>query len=116
MTFNDTLNNALTYRDRRLHGWRFLTGLVSFAALCSWELSPPLASQLSSTKPALHGGSPALLVQQWEHCGTMSRGQPSPGVYADAASRWNGQSIRDPSHPGLATDQTPLKAWQGRCP
>jgi dolichol-phosphate mannosyltransferase len=35
MTSNYLLNNAFTYRDRRLHGWRFLTGLVSFALLCS---------------------------------------------------------------------------------
>jgi dolichol-phosphate mannosyltransferase len=34
MTSNYFLNNALTYRDRRLHGWRFLSGLVSFVALC----------------------------------------------------------------------------------
>jgi dolichol-phosphate mannosyltransferase len=34
MTSNYCLNNALTYRDRRLHGWRFLAGLISFAALC----------------------------------------------------------------------------------
>ena len=34
MISNYVLNNALTYRDRRLHGWQFLTGLVSFAALC----------------------------------------------------------------------------------
>lgn len=32
---NYTLNNALTYRDRRRRGWRFLTGLVLFALLCS---------------------------------------------------------------------------------
>jgi dolichol-phosphate mannosyltransferase len=36
MTFNYTLNNALTYRDRRRRGWRFLTGLGLFAALCSF--------------------------------------------------------------------------------
>jgi dolichol-phosphate mannosyltransferase len=35
MTSNYFLNNALTYRDRRRRGWRFLTGLASFAALCS---------------------------------------------------------------------------------
>lgn len=35
MTSNYSLNNALTYRDRRLHGWRFLVGLVSFAVICS---------------------------------------------------------------------------------
>ena len=35
MTSNYVLNNALTYRDRRRRGWRFFTGWVSFAALCS---------------------------------------------------------------------------------
>ncbi|MBZ5759414.1 MULTISPECIES: glycosyltransferase [Rhizobium] len=36
MVVNYTLNNALTYRDRRRHGWRFVTGLGMFAALCSF--------------------------------------------------------------------------------
>jgi dolichol-phosphate mannosyltransferase len=35
MTSNYTLNNALTYRDRRRRGWRFVTGLLMFTALCS---------------------------------------------------------------------------------
>ena len=35
MTSNFVLNNMLTYRDRRLSGWRFVTGLVSFYAVCS---------------------------------------------------------------------------------
>lgn len=35
MLFNYTLNNALTYRDRRRRGWRFVTGLILFASLCS---------------------------------------------------------------------------------
>lgn len=34
MTFNFALNNVFTYRDRRLHGWRFVTGLLSFYAVC----------------------------------------------------------------------------------
>ena len=33
---NFTLNNWLTYRDRRLAGWRFARGLVSFALICSF--------------------------------------------------------------------------------
>jgi dolichol-phosphate mannosyltransferase len=33
---NFTLNNWLTYYDRRLTGWRFLRGLVSFALICSF--------------------------------------------------------------------------------
>ena len=36
LTFNFFLNNALTYRDRRLRGWRALVdGWVSFALVCS---------------------------------------------------------------------------------
>lgn len=34
MTSNFLLNNVLTYRDRRLSGFRFLVGLVSFYAIC----------------------------------------------------------------------------------
>ncbi len=34
MTFNYTLNNLFTYRDRRLRGMRFMTGLLSFYAVC----------------------------------------------------------------------------------
>lgn len=35
MTFNFVLNNWLTYRDKRLKGLRFVTGLLSFYAVCS---------------------------------------------------------------------------------
>ena len=35
MTSNFTLNNLLTYRDRRLKGLRFLWGLLTFYAVCS---------------------------------------------------------------------------------
>lgn len=35
MTFNFTLNNALTYRDRSLKGWKWINGWVSFCAACS---------------------------------------------------------------------------------
>jgi len=35
MTFNYALNNKLTYRDRRLAGWRWAKGFGSFALACS---------------------------------------------------------------------------------
>jgi dolichol-phosphate mannosyltransferase len=35
MTSNFWLNNLTTYRDRRLRGWNFLTGLLCFYAVCS---------------------------------------------------------------------------------
>jgi len=34
IAWNFTLNNAITYRDRRLSGWRFWTGLVGFQIIC----------------------------------------------------------------------------------
>jgi dolichol-phosphate mannosyltransferase len=34
MTSNFFLNNILTYRDRRLRGWRLLRGLVTFYGIC----------------------------------------------------------------------------------
>jgi dolichol-phosphate mannosyltransferase len=35
MTSNFSLNNLITYRDRRLTGWQFLRGLLSFYVICS---------------------------------------------------------------------------------
>ncbi len=35
MVFNYTLNNVLTYRDRRRKGWGWLVGLFTFVAICS---------------------------------------------------------------------------------
>jgi dolichol-phosphate mannosyltransferase len=35
MTFNFALNNIFTYRDKRLRGWRMLSGLLSFYIVCS---------------------------------------------------------------------------------
>jgi dolichol-phosphate mannosyltransferase len=35
MTFNFILNNELTYANKKLRGWRYLTGLLTFYAVCS---------------------------------------------------------------------------------
>jgi dolichol-phosphate mannosyltransferase len=35
MVFNFALNNVLTYRDRRLSGWQWFRGLLSFMLACS---------------------------------------------------------------------------------
>ncbi len=35
MTSNYLINNAVTYRDRRLRGWKLLSGYARFFALCS---------------------------------------------------------------------------------
>jgi len=35
MVSNFSINNALTYRDRRLRGWKFLGGLITFCAICA---------------------------------------------------------------------------------
>jgi dolichol-phosphate mannosyltransferase len=35
MTINFLLNNIVTFRDRRLRGWRIVTGLLTFYLACS---------------------------------------------------------------------------------
>jgi len=35
MSWNFVLNNLFTYRDQRLSGWRFLTGLIRFDLICA---------------------------------------------------------------------------------
>lgn len=35
MTFNFMLNNELTYANKRLRGWNYLTGMLSFYVVCS---------------------------------------------------------------------------------
>lgn len=35
MTFNYVVNNVLTYRDMRLHGWAWVRGLITFTLACS---------------------------------------------------------------------------------
>ena len=36
MTWNFFLNNAITFRDARLHGWRIIRGLLIFYATCAF--------------------------------------------------------------------------------
>jgi dolichol-phosphate mannosyltransferase len=35
ITWNFVVNNRLTYRDQRLIGWRFLSGLLRFQLICA---------------------------------------------------------------------------------
>jgi dolichol-phosphate mannosyltransferase len=35
IAINYSLNNVLTYRDKRRRGWRWMVGLASFMAICS---------------------------------------------------------------------------------
>jgi dolichol-phosphate mannosyltransferase len=43
MTSNYFVNNLITYRDRRLKGWRLLTGYLRFCLLCAVGLAASLA-------------------------------------------------------------------------
>jgi dolichol-phosphate mannosyltransferase len=43
MTSNYLVNNLITYRDRRLKGWRLATGYVRFCVLCSVGLAANVA-------------------------------------------------------------------------
>ena len=54
MTSNFFLNNAITYRERRLTGWRILSGLFSFYLICALGAVPTIAI----TDLAQHAGFP----------------------------------------------------------
>jgi dolichol-phosphate mannosyltransferase len=43
MTSNYLVNNAITYRDKRLRGWRLLSGYARFCALCAIGLATSVA-------------------------------------------------------------------------
>jgi dolichol-phosphate mannosyltransferase len=58
MTSNFFLNNALTYRDRQLRGFRVLRGLFGFYALCSVGAiaNVGVAAWLYASQPGVVGG------------------------------------------------------------
>jgi dolichol-phosphate mannosyltransferase len=54
MTFNFLLNNIVTFRDRRLRGWRIVPGLISYYIACSLGA----LANLSLAKLLITGGFP----------------------------------------------------------
>ncbi len=74
MTSNFIFNNLITYRDRRLRGWRLLSGYLRFCALCSLGLAANLAigDLVHSWTPLwwLAGLSGALFGAAWNYVST----------------------------------------------
>jgi dolichol-phosphate mannosyltransferase len=68
MTSNFFVNNAITYRDRRLKGWRLASGYVRFCLLCAIGLAAnvALAAELSR-----HGVYWALAGLAGAGCGAI---------------------------------------------
>jgi dolichol-phosphate mannosyltransferase len=58
MTSNYFINNAITYRDKRLKGWKLFTGYLRFCALCAIGL---VASVAVGSELQAHG-VPRLLA------------------------------------------------------
>lgn len=58
MILNFILNNSVTYRDRRLRGWRFWRGLVTFCLACGLGV----AANVSIANEAYHHGVPWVLA------------------------------------------------------
>ena len=58
MILNFILNNSVTYRDRRLRGWRFWSGLVSFCLACGLGV----VANVSIANEAFHRGVPWWLA------------------------------------------------------
>lgn len=58
MMLNFVLNNTVTYRDRRLRGWRFLRGLVTFCLACGLGV----IANVAIANEAFHRGLPWWLA------------------------------------------------------
>jgi dolichol-phosphate mannosyltransferase len=58
MILNFVLNNSVTYRDRRLRGWRFWRGLVSFCLACGLGV----VANVAIASEAFHRGVPWWLA------------------------------------------------------
>ncbi len=58
MILNFTLNNSVTYRDRRLKGWRFWGGLLSFCLACGLGV----VANVAIANEAFHRGVPWVLA------------------------------------------------------
>jgi dolichol-phosphate mannosyltransferase len=58
MILNFVLNNAVTYRDRRLRGWAFLGGLLTFCLACGLGV----AANVAISNEVFHRGVPWVLA------------------------------------------------------
>ena len=58
MILNFVLNNSVTYRDRRLRGWAFLGGLITFCLACGLGV----AANVAIANEAFHRGVPWVLA------------------------------------------------------
>jgi dolichol-phosphate mannosyltransferase len=58
MILNFVLNNSVTYRDRRLRGWRFWSGLVTFCLACGLGV----AANVAIANEAFRRGVPWVLA------------------------------------------------------
>jgi dolichol-phosphate mannosyltransferase len=58
MILNFVLNNSVTYRDRRLKGWRFWSGLVTFCLACGLGV----AANVAIASEAFRQGVPWVLA------------------------------------------------------
>lgn len=58
MILNFVLNNSFTYRDRRLRGWKFLGGLITFCVACGLGV----AANVAIASEAFHRGMPWWLA------------------------------------------------------
>ncbi|MGH6958463.1 MAG: GtrA family protein, partial [Caulobacteraceae bacterium] len=74
MTSNYFVNNAVTYRDRRLRGWRLASGYLKFCALCAVGLAANVAVaaelQAHGLEWALAGLAGALCGAMWNYVST----------------------------------------------
>ena len=75
MTTNYLINNEITYRDRRQHGFGLIVGYVKFAALCSIGMGTPDSIVMHD----LFAGSPRKTYVRNGDARRKPRGASGPG-------------------------------------
>jgi dolichol-phosphate mannosyltransferase len=122
MTGNFFLNNSMTYRDRRLKGWRILAGLATFYAACSLGAVINLRIATSAKELGLTwyiAGACGLAVGAVWNYGITSfitwrrtRSFPRPNISVSSApvtsSRSNDTALRSPAPVPSSVSLDPL--------
>ena len=79
MTLNYSVNNVFTYRDNRLAGRDYVTGLALFSSSARLARSPISASRSICSRTGSRGGGRDCSAPRWGRCGTMPCRRPSSG-------------------------------------
>ena len=111
MILNFVLNNSVTYRDRRLRGWRFWGGLLTFCLACGLGV----VANVAIANEAFHHGVPwvlAAITRPALLSGVELRRYVDDDVAAGAALE---RTARQAAHGGSRDLASGAERRRGRC-